>query len=291
MTSKAKTSIQVRRLVSSGLLRFLGAVTRRIHPRFVQRALRHFHPSKQVVISATIRMRNGIDVLVDTGDHVGWNLFFLGEYEPGIVRVLGRLLGHRDNAIDVGAHIGVHTLSMARATRGSVIALEPNPVLKERLESNVRANDLHNVTVIQRAALDRAHPVPLHIPPSESRNEGMSSLIPLGDWPSSIVEGTTLDDLTIELELGRVGLVKIDVEGLEPAVLSGARRLIERDHPALLFEYSRDYWLRAGFHLREVLDGLRDTGYQRFSIIEDDRTYPLNDRLPDYANICATVGP
>ena len=291
MTSKAKTSIKVRRFCLSWLLRCLGAVTRRIHPRVIQRALRYFHPSKQVIINATVRMRNGLDVLVDTGDHVGWSLFFLGEYEPGIVRMLGRLLEHGDTAIDVGAHIGVHTLSMARATRGRVIALEPNPLLKERLERNVRVNDLRNVTVIQRAALDHAHPVALHIPPSETRNEGMSSLIPLGGWPSQIVQGTTLNELMVELDLGRVGLVKIDVEGLEPAVLTGARGLIARDHPALLFEYSRDYWLRAAFDLGEVLESLRDAGYQHFAIVEDDRTFPLNDRLPEYANICATVGP
>lgn len=279
----------MRRLFYETLLRSLSAVTRRVHPRLIERAVRRFHPPHQVNITSIVHLRNGLHILVDTGDHIGWSLFLLGEYEPGIARMLGKHLGPHDNAIDVGAHIGVHTLSMARATTGRVIALEPNPLLKERLENNVRANDLRNVTVIQRAVLDHGHPVVLHVPPFEDRNEGMSSLIPLGDWPSTIVEGTTLDELTAELDLSRVGLVKIDVEGLEPAVIEGGRGLIDRDHPALLFEYSKDYWSRAGFDLGEVLEGLRSMGYRHFSLVEDDRTYPLEDRFTDYGNLCATV--
>ena len=37
---------------------------------------------------------------------------------------------------------------------------------------------------------------------------------------------------------GRVALIKIDVEGLEAAVVRGAAGVIDRDAPAVIFEYA-----------------------------------------------------
>jgi hypothetical protein len=49
------------------------------------------------------------------------------------------------------------------------------------------------------------------------------------------VPNTTLDALAAELPLP-VGLLKIDVEGLERAVIAGAAELLRRDRPVLLVE-------------------------------------------------------
>lgn len=42
-----------------------------------------------------------------------------------------------------------------------------------------------------------------------------------------------LDDIAFT---GKIDLVKIDVEGMEPEVLRGARALVERHSPVIIFE-------------------------------------------------------
>ena len=53
------------------------------------------------------------------------------------------------------------------------------------------------------------------------------------------VKTQTLDQLAIELELPRIDLVKIDVEGAEPQVFSGMKETIARNKDLrVLIEYS-----------------------------------------------------
>jgi len=55
-------------------------------------------------------------------------LYRLGEYEPEVATTISDALFEGDTAIDVGAHVGHHTVSMRRAVgeSGDVIALEPD---------------------------------------------------------------------------------------------------------------------------------------------------------------------
>lgn len=122
-------------------------------------------------------------------------------------------------AIDVGAHIGTHTITMSRAVglKGTVLAFEPNQRLFRELVMNVAIlNHAKNVHFYQQAAdnlvafLDSSH-----------LNEG------------SFVEKNTLDSL----QLTNVSLIKIDTDGTyELDILKGARNTILSNRPAILLE-------------------------------------------------------
>lgn len=135
--------------------------------------------------------------------------------------------------LDVGANVGIHSLAWARLA--PVVALEPAPGTHSRLEANVAANGLQDrIRTLRTAAGDAVGEVDFFV----AADSAFSSLNDTGRIrirERTRVPCTTLDALAAELPLP-VGLLKIDVEGLERAVIAGAAELLRRDRPVLLVE-------------------------------------------------------
>lgn len=137
-------------------------------------------------------------------------------YEQSFLRYI-QSLGLSGCYLDVGAYIGTHTVFFGLICRASrVHAFEPRPQLAARIETNVQLNGLGDrVTVHQVALTDRPGDVSLTF-------RGVTHVVP----------GQRLDDLVRE----RVAVIKIDVEGMEPAVLRGASRMLRGSRPVVFVE-------------------------------------------------------
>jgi FkbM family methyltransferase len=146
--------------------------------------------------------------------------------EPATTALFRKLLKAGDTYIDVGAHVGFHALAAAQCVgpTGRVLAVEPQPYNCARLLINSQINDLENVLVVMSAAGDRDGMIVLH---DQKRNDKARL---------SVVEGAGVSDVATRFEVpiqkvdtlrdrhapGPVRLLKIDVEGYEREVLSGA---------------------------------------------------------------------
>lgn len=132
--------------------------------------------------------------------------------------------------VDVGANVGLHSMAWSRLA--PVVALEPSPEVYERLSANVAANGLHDrVCTLRTAAADSVGEVDFFI----AKENEFSSMKDTGRKRIQRrvrVPCTTLDSL----QLPPVGLLKIDVEGFERTVISGADALLRRDRPVLFVE-------------------------------------------------------
>jgi FkbM family methyltransferase len=139
-------------------------------------------------------------------------------------------------AIDIGANKGVYTHLLARLCQ-SVEAFEPNPkiyrILTRALPRNVVAHDV--------ALSDRVGTAELIVPLySGGFSNQHASLSPKKrDATSGIVRVSqrTLDSYGFH----NVGFIKIDVEGFEAAVLTGARETILRERPVLQVELEEQH--------------------------------------------------
>lgn len=150
-----------------------------------------------------------------------WELWFENEYE-----LLPQFrAGEQSCVVDVGGNVGFYALRQAlRATKGRVVVFEPSPTAFRRLRYNVRANGLPNVTPVNEALGDS--PGVLHfIDTASSIN---SRAVPAGTPNGIMVPCTTLDEAAVRFGLGWVDILKIDTEGLECAVLSGATGTLSR---------------------------------------------------------------
>jgi FkbM family methyltransferase len=139
--------------------------------------------------------------------------------EPSVVRVAAGILRRGDTAVDIGANVGFLTRQFAAMVgrSGHVFAFEPDPATFAYLAYNTRR--LPQVELSAAAMSDRNGTMTLYLHPTSAMS---NSLVNAWDHEHSIdVKTFTFDAWAASMNLGRIGLVKIDVEGAEPLVLRG----------------------------------------------------------------------
>ncbi len=80
----------------------------------------------------------------------------------------------------------------------------------------------------------------------------------------------TLDSFVEEHNINDIGFIKIDVEGNEKFVLEGARKSLLRDYPLIYCELLRKHAKRFGYHPNDVIQYMRELGYDCFTIRNHD---------------------
>jgi FkbM family methyltransferase len=143
-----------------------------------------------------------------------------------------------DVVLDVGAGVGTETRSALSAGAGRVVAIEPEPLSLECLRRNLSAEIREKrVVVVAKGVWDRDTVLPLHLdPPSVG---GASFVWTKGDQ-SVQVPVTTIDRIVADLNLTRVDIIKIHIEGAEKEALRGATETIRRYHPRLAIALEHD---------------------------------------------------
>lgn len=167
----------------------------------------------------TVRMH------VDPADHIGRTLSAGNFYERDLLDDV-RSRARHGLAIDVGAHVGNHTLWFGVVCGMRVVAIEPNAESYARLVANARLNHmpLSAVRAAAGALAGRGR-----VASVREGNTGMTT-IELDD--NGDVSITAIDDL----ECRDVTVVKVDVEGAELEALVGALRTIEAFEPLIYVE-------------------------------------------------------
>jgi FkbM family methyltransferase len=157
---------------------------------------------------------------------------------------LGRFVAeHVDDGliIDVGGNIGLTAMAMSFAAPGSrIIAFEPSPDNVALFESNTRGQT--RIELERCGLADCTGDLDFLVPLAGANCHVVT---PNYEFSSSVgfhplkVPVTTLDSYLEAMKPNeRVVLIKIDVEGFEPNVLAGARRVIQRQRPLIWMEFN-----------------------------------------------------
>ncbi len=198
-------------------------------------------------------------------DGIVLRFFWNGSYEKTTLGLWARLAKQCEFALDIGAHTGVYTLAAKTANPAiSVAAFEPNPTNYSRLCLNMSANRLHLGNAIMKAAGARNETLPFSTPANSYR---MTSAGALGHRDGmTIFEAhvVALDSFLPVAAHSKAGLVKIDTEGHEAAVLQGMPGIIAAAKPIIFFECITE---DSGAAVQSQLEPL---GY-RFYEVDDDR--------------------
>ncbi|HEY8527402.1 MAG TPA: FkbM family methyltransferase [Acidimicrobiales bacterium] len=190
----------------------------------------------------TVPFHGGLRMVCHPHDQVTSLVIYCGLYDPEEMRFLLDWLRPGDTFVDVGANVAPYSLLSTLVPDTRAVAFEPGSLARRRARANIDLNGLG----------DRIELVPLAVSDATgtarlSDGESATNALVGNDYPGPVEEvaTVTLDGFDAGGRLGRVGLIKIDVEGLEPAVLDGARALIDRDRPALVVELNDVPALRA----------------------------------------------
>ena len=187
----------------------------------------------------------GIEVALDRVDQsVSAPIIRDGFWELHVERVLRKYLVPGSVFVDIGANVGWHT-ALASALVGAdglVYAIEPNPENARLIAHTIQRNQLANV-----------HLLPLALGQSIGFAAFRSAIGSNGGFLGREESDSIDPNVTIvptirfdDLDIGRVDVIKIDVEGAEPVVLRGAEEAIARDHPVIVFEFSCEMTERVG---------------------------------------------
>jgi FkbM family methyltransferase len=213
----------------------------------------------------------GVRLFIDLSDHViGLNIL-RGQYEQDEIRFARRVLTPGDSAIDVGAHIGFFTMQMAAASghEGRIYAFEPLDANADLLERSISENRFDDRVLFRRAAAGAVSGVATLTFPVETLNSGGAYLLRDGTAP---LAGNLKKEVAVvaldALELRRpIRFIKMDVEGAEPQVVRGARRLLTEDRPVILSELHPTQLERAsGVTADEFLSQMTALGYRAHPI-------------------------
>jgi len=156
----------------------------------------------------------------------------LGTYEKAEMRFLLSRLRPGQTFVDVGSHIGYVALPVARVLGrdGRVFCFEPTPDTFDRLRANVERNRLTNVTLVPAAAADRDGEAILAC----SDDSVMWNSLARGGARGVQVATRSIDSVLSEAGWPEVAALKIDAEGAEWEVLSGAEGALARNANAFL---------------------------------------------------------
>jgi len=193
------------------------------------------------------RRFHGQELAVDLSRTDTHRLLFLeGERFVLESEILQELLAPGMCVVDVGANIGYYALlfSSVVGPAGSVVCLEPEPENLEELRHNIAINGLGNVSLLPIAAGSTDTVLSL--------KRGLNAVV-VHEGGNMSVDVKRLDSLDLE----RVDLIKLDVEGYECEVLEGARGLLEKQRPSLFVEVHPDL-LPSRDKLRWIADLLKE---------------------------------
>ncbi|QTL03856.1 FkbM family methyltransferase [Aquabacter sp. L1I39] len=228
---------------------------------------------------ATVRIGDKDYQIVSDDDYLA---YVEHGFEPDTVLLLKALLREGDTVLDVGANIGCTALLFSE-TAGAVHAFEPSPTTWSYLSRNTAQASHANVEAHNFGLGAEAGETTLTFSPN-NRSGGFVSdqTKAAAGHTTETIRIRTLDEVVPELGIGRVDLIKIDVEGFEGHVLRGAGQVLANHSPLVTAELN--HWCLNAFQrvsIPDFFDQLRTT----FPIVlaVDGGTYlDLNDDSERY---------
>lgn len=191
----------------------------------------NIHPKPKLVYNVTIKNKDGIFFC---GDSWLMTQGAISDYEIGLKKYFDLKKGV---FVDVGANIGKYSVIIGRQLKdkGKVISIEASEDIFKILKKNIELNNLQNVIPLNLAVSDKKGISEFYL-----ANKGLgtaSSLFEIKEHSKKVkVKTDTLDGIIKDLEIKKIDLIKIDVEGAEPRVLRGALDILKKDKPKVVFE-------------------------------------------------------
>jgi hypothetical protein len=163
----------------------------------------------------------------------------LGGWEIPTLDICKSFLKEDGIVIEVGAHIGTHTVPISKmCKRGIVFSFEMQRLIFQILNSNVMLNHCPNVCTYMEAVSNENKYDSLgdvdyfNLKDINSGNFNLNQLKAEKGYPINII---SLDEKFKNLY--KLDLIKIDAEGHEVSILKGAMNLINKFKPLILTEF------------------------------------------------------
>lgn len=232
-----------------------------------------FHCYHSAVLPKTLQIdTDGCRFIIfDKQDIISDSIRYTGSFEQVLIKIANEILKAHENGvvIDIGGNIGTFTIPLAKQFPNIKFNVyEPQRIIYYQLCANIIINSLDNVYAYEYGISDKEQELLIELPDySKEGNIGAFSLDPetrenqyevSTKGSQEYIITTTLDSLNIK----DIKLIKIDVEGMELAVIRGAlKTLIDNEYPPIFFEaWTFKEWFQP--KRKELIEFLESLGYK-----------------------------
>jgi len=223
----------------------------------------------------TAILPDGRKIRVDSTDLLGKRLL---EQKPTSdafeLNLIEKNLKPGDVCIDVGANIGLYSLTMSKIVGkdGKVFSFEPSSKTFGILQQNIKINSIKNIVANQMGVSDKVGSADFFV----TLQSGLAGLGNTGRGTvvqKETVKLVTLDKYFEGQNIDKVNFLKIDVEGFEGQVLKGAERLLRaQDDLKIMVELDEKNFKSFGFDVADSIRFLNSLGYTGWQINREEKT-------------------
>jgi FkbM family methyltransferase len=212
--------------------------------------------------------------------------FYLGKFEVEIIKMYRKLIKRELTVFDVGANIGIFSLTAARKTNNdiSIYAFEPSLDTFNQLKKNIELNGFTCIKPFNHALSDITGNVLLNYCEDDAYNS-------LGSCPqekikeTKLVHVTTISEFCEKNKITNIDILKIDTEGAEYLILSGAADFIAKTPIPIIFsEYNREVITGFNYTLDDLESFFIQHNYYIFEI-KNDRLVEFNSNKSNSSNL------
>lgn len=177
--------------------------------------------------------------------------------------------------VDVGAYIGDSALLFSKLTNNKVYSFEPVTEIYEKMLQTIELNECKNIIPVKLGLGSQTKQTKINV--FGKTRIGCSTLEYCKNNKDCIQEKIniiTLDDYVKESNLN-VGLIKVDIEGMEKDFLKGAENTIKTQKPVLMlsiYHTAEDF-----FTIKPMIESW-DLGY-KFKIRKATKSSILDDTI------------
>ena len=258
--------------------------------------IKPFYGTKKRIIT-----RGGLRFEIDITEGLDLSLFLFGNFQQHVSDNKFIRLPEDAVILDVGANVGIMSLRFAlKAPAGKVYAFEPTHYALQKLRKNLSLN---------KALADTIVPINCFV---SGKNQEMEPIQAFSSWKidkkigedqhpvhggrAMSTEGVptiTLDDFVKDREISHIDFIKIDTDGHEFDVLSGARELIRNFKPIIIFELGQYVMEERGISFMDYAHFFRDLNYRMSDASNDKPIVPGNfkKRIPRQGTIDVLARP
>jgi FkbM family methyltransferase len=192
------------------------------------------------------------------------SIIWTGSYEPISMSIWAKLAGSAEYILDIGSYTGIYGLvASIKNKKSRIICIEPLDTNCSRIKENILLNSLTNTNILPIAAANDDGEIEVNIFDEGNLLPFVSSIkFNIEKKPISCrkVKSSRIDTV-VELEdIDMVSLVKIDVNGSEPAVVEGMKKTIEKRKPDFIMavsdaktaNYLTDFFNTFGYRFYEI---------------------------------------
>ena len=194
-------------------------------------------------------------------DFISTCLIIYGRYEEEELQCIKKILQKlkKKTIIDIGAHIGNHTIFFSNYAK-NVVSFEPNPFTYKLLKLNTENNK--NIKTFNLGVSNKNRKVRMNfVKMNTGSNQIDKNKIKLLSETNSFSKLITLNKLKF-IENMKISLIKLDIEKHEIFALKGMDKILIKNKPILILEYNA-----GDSSNKKTITYLRALGYKKIYIL------------------------